>query len=148
GLIAKRIGVLEMVNCASPRYLEKYGTPQGIADLSQHLLVHYSLTFAGEVPSFEYFDGSVYRERAMRSAITVNSTDAYHAACLAGLGIIQAPRTGMAASLASGGLLEILPELRCEPMPVSLVQGHSRQARAPIRAVMAWLTQIMSAHLA
>jgi len=146
-LVAKRIGVLEMMNCASPRYLEKYGTPRSVADLAQHLLVHYSLTFGSERPSFEYFDGNTYREQEMRSAITVNSTDAYHAACLAGLGIIQAPRTGMAASLASGGLVEVLPDLRCEPMPVSLVQGHSRQARPPVRAVMAWLTEIMAPHL-
>ena len=146
-LVAKRIGVLPMVNCASPRYLEKYGTPRAIADLAQHLLVHYSVNFGHDAPSFEYFDGKRYREQAMRSAVTVNSTDAYHAACLAGLGIIQAPRAGMAASLASGGLLEILPDLRSEPLPVSLVQGHTRHARAPVRAVMAWLTQVMTPHL-
>lgn len=147
GLVAKRIGVLEMMNCASPRYLEKYGTPRSVSDLTQHLLVHYSLTFAGEPPTFEYFDGEQYQEQVMRGAVTVNSTDAYNAACLAGLGIIQAPRTGMAVALASGGLVEILPNLRAEPLPVSLVQGHSRQARAPVRAVMAWLTQIMAPHL-
>jgi len=147
GLIAQRIGALQMMNCASPRYLEKYGTPRTIADLDRHLLVHYSLTLGSDAPSFEYFDGSVYREQPMRAAVTVNSTDAYHSACLAGLGIIQAPRTGMAASLASGSLIEVLPDLRCEPMPVSLVQGHSRSARAPVRAVMAWLTQIMTPHL-
>ncbi|HYQ46334.1 MAG TPA: LysR family transcriptional regulator [Polyangiaceae bacterium] len=146
-LVAKRIGVLEMMNCASPRYLEKYGTPRTLADLKQHLVVHYSLTFAGETASFEYFDGSDYRDLEMRCALTVNSTDAYQAACLAGLGIIQAPRSGAAASIASGGLVEILPELRAAPLPVSLVQGHSRQARAPVRALIAWLTQIMTPHL-
>jgi DNA-binding transcriptional LysR family regulator len=147
GLVAKRIGVLEMMNCASPRYLEKYGTPRSVPDLAQHLLVHYSLSFAGEAPTFEYFDGSAYREQQMQSRITVNSTDAYQAACLAGLGIIQAPRTGMAQSLASGGLVEILPDLCGAPLPVSLVQGHSQKARAPVRAVMTWLTQIMTPHL-
>ncbi|HEY0463996.1 MAG TPA: LysR family transcriptional regulator [Polyangiaceae bacterium] len=147
GLVARRIGVLEMMNCASPRYLEKYGTPRGLSDLAQHLLVQYSLSFAGEAASFEYFDGSRYREQEMRRALTVNSTDAYNAACLAGLGIIQAPRTGMAANLASGAVLEILPDLRAEPLPVSLVQGHSQKARAPVRAVMAWMTQIMAPHL-
>jgi len=146
-LVAKRIGVLQMTNCASPRYLEKYGTPQHLSDLAQHLLVHYSAGFGSERPSFEYFDGNAYREHEMRGSVTVNSTDAYQAACLAGLGIIQAPRTGVAASLASGSLVEILPDLRCEPMPVSLVQGHSPKARAPVRAVMAWLTQIMTPHL-
>jgi DNA-binding transcriptional LysR family regulator len=148
GLVAKRIGVLDMMNCASPRYLEKYGTPRSIADLTRHLLVHYSLNFGGEAASFEYFDGSAYRELQMQCALTVNSTDAYLAACLAGLGIIQAPRTGMAASLASGALVEILPDLCSAALPVSLVQGHSQRARAPVRAVMAWLTQIMAPHLA
>ena len=147
GLVAKRIGVLQMLNCASPRYLEKYGTPRRLSDLAQHLLVHYSPAFGSERPSFEYFDGNAYREQEMRSAVTVNSTDAYQAACLAGLGIIQAPRTGIAASLASGGLVEILPDLRCEPMPVSLIQGHAPKARAPVRAVMTWLTEIMTPHL-
>ena len=134
GLVAKRLGVVQMINCASPRYLEKYGTPRSLADLAQHVIVDYSLTFGNERPSFEYFDGSSYRELEMRSTVTVNSSDAYHSACLAGLGIIQAPRTGMVASLASGSLVEILPDLRAAPMPVSLVQGHSRQARAPVRA--------------
>lgn len=147
GLVARRIGVVEMMNCASPRYLEKYGTPHSLADLGQHVIVDYSLTFGNERPSFEYFDGRGYQELAMRSTVTVNSSDAYHSACLAGLGIIQAPRTGMMASLASGSLVEVLPELRAAPMPVSLVQGHSRQARAPVRAVMAWLTEIMKPHL-
>jgi len=146
-LVAKRIGVLRMMNCASPRYLEKYGTPNSLADLARHLLVHYSLALGGETPTFEYFDGQVYREQEMRSAVTVNSTDAYHAACLAGLGIIQAPRTGMAASLASGGLVEILPSSSARPLPVHLLQGHAQRTRAPVRAVMAWLTQIMTPHL-
>lgn len=147
GLVAKRLGFVDMMNCASPRYLEKYGTPRSLADLAQHVIVDYSLTFGNERPSFEYFDGHSYQELEMRSTVTVNSSDAYHSACLAGLGIIQAPRSGMVASLASGSLVEILPDLRAAPMPVSLVQGHSRQARAPVRAVMAWLTEIMKPHL-
>ena len=146
-LIAKRIGMLELMNCASPHYLEKYGTPLTIQDLSRHLLVHYSLSFGADAPTFEYFDGKEYREQPMRALVTVNSSDAYHAACVAGLGIIQAPRSGAAVSIASGRLVEILPHLRCAPMPVSLVQGNARQARGPVRAVMTWLTQIMAPHL-
>ena len=40
----------------------------------------------------------------MASSITVNNTDAYQAACLAGLGLIQAPALGMEALLARGEL--------------------------------------------
>lgn len=146
-LVAKRLGALEMVNCASPSYLHKYGIPRSLADLDQHLVVHYSLNLGSDAPSFEYFDGQGYREHPMRALVTVNSTDAYQAACIAGLGIVQAPRKGMLPHIEAGRLLQVLPELACEPLLVSLVQGHSRQARAPVRAVMSWLAQVLTPHL-
>lgn len=148
GLVARRLGMLEMMNCASPRYLEKHGVPRSLQDLDKHLLVNYSLNFGAEAPTFEYFDGKAFRELEMRSTVTVNSSDAYDAACVAGLGIVQAPRTGMAAALASGRVVEVLPELRCAPLTVSLVQGQARQVRAPVRAVMDWIAQVMAPHLA
>ncbi len=107
----------------------------------------YAPTLGGERPTFEYRDGNRYRELPMRSLVTVNGTDAYHAACVAGLGIIQVPRLGTRASLAAGELVEILPGLECERMPVSLVQGHASRAREPVRAVMTWLAQIVAPHL-
>jgi DNA-binding transcriptional LysR family regulator len=147
GLVARRLGALPMVNCASPAYLLKHGTPRSLDDLDRHFLVDYSLTLGGAQPTFEYRDGKRIRERPMRSLVTVNGTDAYMAACMAGLGIIQVPRLGSRASVASGALVEILPELECERMPVSLVQGHATRARAPVRAVMSWLSQVVAPHV-
>lgn len=146
-LVARRLGVLTMVNCASPAYLRKYGTPENLHDLAQHFIVHYSLTFGADAPSFEYKDGNGYRELPMQSTITVNSSDAYTAAAVAGLGIIQSPRMAMVGHLAAGTLLEVLTELPCRPMPVSLVQVQGKQARAATRAVMAWLSEVMAPHL-
>lgn len=143
-LVARRLGRLAMVNCASPSYLKRFGEPKSLADLEQHWLVHYSQALGGEPPTFEYKDGSVYRELPMRSLITVNGTDAYRAACLAGLGIVQSPRLGSRSALASGDLVEILPEFPCEPMPVSLVQSHASRARRPVRAVTNWLAQVIT----
>lgn len=146
-LVARRLGALPMVNCASPGYLRKYGTPTTLADLERHWLIDYSTTLGGSPASFEYRDGGRYRERAMRSLITVNGTDAYQAACRAGLGIIQAPRLGARASLAAGELVEILPEFECQRLPVSLVQAQSARVREPVRALMAWLAQVLAPHL-
>jgi hypothetical protein len=69
------------------------------------------------------------------------------AACIAGLGIIQAPRTGMTTSLASGAIVEILPVLTCEPMPVSILHGHARNVPKRVRALMTWITQLLEPHL-
>lgn len=147
GLTARKLGSLSMVNCASPAYLHEYGTPRTLDDLKGHLIVNYALTFGADEPSFEYPDGDGYSQWPMRSVVAVNGSDSYHAACLAGLGIIQAPRSGMLASLASGALVEVLPQYRCAPMPVSLVHAHARQVPARVRAVMSWITSAMAAYL-
>jgi DNA-binding transcriptional LysR family regulator len=109
------------------------------------------LTTSGEAtdaPSFEYQDGTVYRERPTRSLITVNSSDAYNAACILGLGIIQAPRAGMLPAIAVGDLVEILPQLTCEPMPVSLVHPHGRNVPGHVRVVMNWIAELLKPQLA
>src|SRR5262249_13589693 len=139
GLVAQRLGELTMVNCASPGYLRKHGTPRSLAELARHLLVHYSLRFGADPPAFEYPVGDAYALLPMRSVVTVNSADAYRVACIAGLGIIQSPLIGVRAQLEDGTLVEVLPELASEPMPVSLVHPHGRSVPKRVRAVMAWL---------
>jgi DNA-binding transcriptional LysR family regulator len=147
GLVARRLGEMPMMNCASPAYLKKYGTPRTLDDLHDHLVVHYSIRFGTDTPGFEYRDGNVYRERPMRSLITVNSTDSYRAACLAGLGIIQSPRIGLLPSVTAGELVEILPQHKSQPLLVSLVHAHGRNVPRHVRVLMSWLGEILKGQL-
>ena len=147
GLMARRLVELPMMNCASPSYLRKHGTPRSLDDLDEHLVVHYSTRFGADAPSFEYRDGTTYRERPMRSVITVNSTESYHAACIAGLGIIQSPRSGLLPSVVTGEMVEILPQHTCEPMSLSLVHAHGRNVPRHVRVVMSWLVEILKGQL-
>ena len=146
-LVARRLGEFPMMNCASPAYLRKYGTPRSLEDLKDHLVVHYSIAFGTDSPSFEYRDGKIYRECPMRSVITVNSTDSYSAACLAGLGIIQSPRIGMLPWVTAGDLVEILPQHTCQPLPVSLVHAHGRSVPRHVRVVMNWIADVLKGQL-
>lgn len=148
GLVARKLGELPMRNCVSASYVRSYGVPRSLDDLDRHLVVHYAPGLGAERPSFEYFDGTQYRERGMRALVTVNNTDAYRAACVAGLGIIQIPRLGLRSSVGDGELIDVLPELTAAPMPVSLLHGHGRNVPKRVRAVMAWLTQRIQTQLA
>jgi DNA-binding transcriptional LysR family regulator len=143
GLTSRRLGALPMVNCASPAYLRRFGVPRALGDLARHQVVHYSSNLGGDEASFEYHDGSRWVDLPMGSAVTVNNTDAYLAACLAGLGIIQSPRNGTESSLASGALVEVLPEFTGRPLPVSLVHTHGRSVPKRVRAVMTFLAGAM-----
>jgi DNA-binding transcriptional LysR family regulator len=145
GLTARRLCELPMVNCASPSYLRKYGTPRSLDDLDEHMIVHYATRFGTDAPSFQHRDGTIYREKPMRSVITVNSTESYQAACVAGLGIIQSPRSGVLPSIVAGDMVAILPNHTGEPLPLSLVHAHGRNVPRQVRVVMSWLAEIVRA---
>jgi DNA-binding transcriptional LysR family regulator len=144
GLVARKLGTLTMVNCASLGYLKLHGTPHTLDDLSQHSVVHYSLQLGADAPDFEYRDGASYHTRPMRSRLTVNNTHAYLAACLAGFGIVQVPRYGVSERLQSGELVEVLPDHVCEPMPIALVHGYTRHVPRHVRAWLSWLSPLIT----
>lgn len=146
-LIARRLGWFRLVNCASRSYVEEHGVPRTLDDLRSHWLVHYVPTLGGKSPGFEYFDGKVYRTVSMDGPVTVSSADAYRAACLAGLGIIQAPAVGLQRLIDRGELVEVLPDLRAEPMPVSFVYAHRRNVSRRVQAFMAFVTDLLAPYL-
>ncbi len=149
GLVARRLGVMRQINCASPAYLCAHGTPRTLADLAQHRLVHYAATLGAPVAGWEYLDGETQRFHPMRGAVTVNSSDAYQAACLAGLGLIQAPSMGIGAKalVAQGLLVEVMPEFRPPPMPVSLLYPNRRHLAKRVQALMEWLAELITPRL-
>ncbi|MGV3619311.1 MAG: LysR family transcriptional regulator [Archangium sp.] len=137
-LQVKRLGMLPMMNCASAAYLVRYGVPKTLGDLDEHFIVHYASRLGTEAPSFEYRQGKQWLEKPMRALVTVNNTDAYRAACRAGLGIIQVPRLGN-----DDELREVLPEFTCAPLPVSIVHGYSRSAPQRVRVFVSWLERVL-----
>lgn len=143
GLIARPLGRLAVINCASPGYLERFGYPETLEDLSSHAVVHYAVHLGTRPQGFELYLDNTTRWIKTGGILTVNSTETYHAACLAGLGIIQVPRTGVRDALRQGKLVEILPQYRAEPMPVSLIYPHRRNLSRRVHLFMEWLTSVM-----
>ncbi|MBC3872731.1 LysR family transcriptional regulator [Undibacterium flavidum] len=146
-LIARPLGFLRQINLASPDYLKLCGTPASIDDLQQHFLVHYSSNFGAKSPGFEYQWQGKSQFVKMKGKLTVNNSDAYQAACLAGFGIIQAPQLGAHNLLAQGKLVEILPDFRALSMPVSLLYPDRRHLAKRTQKLMEWMTQTLAPHL-
>ncbi len=147
GLVAKTLGQLTVLNCASPDYLTRFGWPESPEDLASHALVHYVPTMGMRPQGFEIWRDGQSQWIKTGGVVTVNSTASYHSACLAGLGIIQAPRVGVREALRSGKLVEILPQYRARPMPVSLIWPHRRNLSRRVHLFMAWLSEIMKEYV-
>lgn len=146
-LMTRPLGLMHMGNYASPAYLARHGEPKTLKDLKSHHLIHYALTLGSRPFGFEYRDGDEYRVVDMPGRITVNNTEAFSAAALAGLGILQSPRTGNRQHVAEGRLVEILPQYEAEPLPVAMVYPRRRHQARRVRAFMDWVAEIMRDYL-
>ena len=147
-LVARPLGLVRLVNCASPAYLRAHGTPRSLADLPGHRLVHFVNTLGARSAGFEAeVDGALVLT-PMQGALTVNNAEAYMAGCLAGLGLIQVPHLGVVDLLARGDLIEVLPQLAAPPMPLTLMYANRRNLPRRVRTVMDWLAQVVAEHLA
>jgi DNA-binding transcriptional LysR family regulator len=149
GLIARPLGALRMVNAASPAYIAVHGQPQNLADLERHRLVHFVSTLGSRSTGFEYvLDDQSDQDLAcaMAGQVTVNNAEAYQAACLAGMGLIQVPFVGVRELLSQGHLVEVLPQHTARAMPLSLVYANRRNLSTRVRVVMDWLAVTLQAY--
>lgn len=147
GLIARNLGKLSIINCVSPAYIKEYGEPKTVADLASHYLVHYSTALGAKPEGFEYFDGEAYTSVQMKGRITVNNSEAYTAACLAGFGIVQVPAIGMKSHLENKTIVQVLKNLKAEAMPVSIIYPHRRNLSKRVQVFMDWIAEIMTEYV-
>jgi DNA-binding transcriptional LysR family regulator len=146
-LVARPIGKLALVNCASPAYLARRGTPRSVADLARHELVFYTPVLGQRAAGFEWREGDTVHTTPMAGRLSVNNTDAYRVACLAGLGLAQLPWIGVRSLVAAGQLVLVLPDLVAEPMPVNLVFAARRQLSRRVATFMKWLNELIEEEL-
>ncbi|AHV35041.1 LysR family transcriptional regulator [Aeromonas dhakensis] len=147
-LVARPLGHYRQINCASAAYLARHGTPRSLSELSGHRLVHYGSSSGPRESGFEYLQADGSRAvLAMSGALTVNDSESYLAAALAGLGIIQQPRVGVEPLLASGELVAILPKWQAPPLPIHALYAHRRQLAPRVQAFIQWLSGILASAL-
>ncbi|ARB27226.1 LysR family transcriptional regulator [Pseudomonas tolaasii] len=146
-VVARWLCSLSMINCVSAGYVQRYGKPETLDDLAQHYLVHYVRPLGSRSPGFEYVQGNKVLRVPMAGRITVNSTDAYRAACLGGFGITQVPILGIRELLDSGELVEVLPGYVPPALDVSMLFAGQRHLPLRVRVFMDWLAATLQSRL-
>jgi DNA-binding transcriptional LysR family regulator len=107
-LIARRIGEMRLIVCASPAYLAAHDRPLTPADLSRHECVLYSYASTGAVWKFSGSNG----EEVVRvgGRVVCNNGDAICNMAINGLGLIAQPDFIVTPHLRSGVLEQVLGE--------------------------------------
>ncbi|MDR2335986.1 MAG: LysR family transcriptional regulator [Burkholderiaceae bacterium] len=142
-LIARRLGSMPLINCASPDYLARHGVPHGPDDLGQHQAVHYNSPTTGRAAPWEWMEDGGERTCMLGGAVGVNNAESYIACALAGLGLIQIPRYDVQAHLQAGELAEVMPAYRPAPMDVHVLYPHRAHLSARVRVFIDWIEQLL-----
>jgi LysR family transcriptional regulator for bpeEF and oprC len=140
-MVARRIALARMVNCATPAYLERHGTPVSVDDLRLHRAVHYFSGRDRRVIDWHYLVDNEERTIKMKPALSVNDTEAFLHAGLAGFGLMQALGVTVQEHLASGELVEILPDVRPNPRPISILYPSKAHLAPQVRAFIEWVRE-------
>ena len=143
-MMAKKLSRRTNFVCAAPAYLEKYGTPHALSELSQHNCLlgtrdYWHFIDFKEIDSEKNAD----KEKNLRVSGTVqyNSGHSLVDAALKGLGIVQLPDYYVQQYLASGELVSLLDNYREPEESIWAIYPHNRHLSPKIRLLVDYLAE-------
>jgi DNA-binding transcriptional LysR family regulator len=134
---ARLIGRTQRLIAASPTYLKARGTPETPADLAAHAAIVGPAGTTAGTWSFQK-DGQSVSVR-INSRLTVSFNEAAVAAAVAGIGIVTTALWGCRAELASGSLIQLLPDWKMGEVEVHGMFSPGRLPKPSARALVEYL---------
>ncbi|MGV6874063.1 LysR substrate-binding domain-containing protein [Pseudochelatococcus sp. B33] len=143
-LIARRIGEIQLITCATPDYLARFGTPRHPHDIEDgHQIVAYRPALGGRVLPLVYQNHSETIEVTGRYTIALNDGMGYLAAGLASHGIMQLPTFMAREPIADGRLVPLLLNWYTAPKPLYIIYPPNRHLSNKVRVFVDWLAELL-----
>ena len=139
-LIARKIAPRRLYMCASPEYLKKHGTPEKLEDLKNHNCLR------GFLSSWQFeIDNEVINYKVSGNWRS-NNGNTLLVAAEKGIGIVQLPHFYVQEKLASGALVEVLPELNGLDTSTWAIYPHNRHLSTKVRMLVDFLIEYFQDH--
>ncbi|MFM2590434.1 LysR family transcriptional regulator [Vibrio sp. TBV020] len=111
GMVAKKLTEpMQEALFASPEYLERYGTPKSLEDLSKHKLIQYRFITSNKYAQLNLVEDGQQTRVEIPYGLVVNDTDLMIDAAKEGLGIGRLVLPSLTKELTSGALLPVLED--------------------------------------
>jgi DNA-binding transcriptional LysR family regulator len=143
--VARRVGSIRRVVCASPAYFAERNAPKSPSELSAHDCI----TFEGMTSpdAWTFTIGGRDAPVAIHSRLIVNTAEAAIDAAIAGVGITRVLSYQIANAMRDGALAIVLQGFEPAPWPVSLVYTGHRLLPLKLRAFLDFATPRLKARL-
>ena len=141
------LGAQRLIFCASAAYLNAHGVPASAGDLEHHHCIGY-LQNDGLIGPW-YFKGQQPGEmerRVVQTRMAIGDGQGEVEAVLAGHGIGQLPTWLVRPHVESGAIIEVLPELATDGLPMNLVWLKSRENLPKVKALINYLGERLTPH--
>ncbi|NDW06703.1 LysR family transcriptional regulator [Jiella pacifica] len=141
-MVARRVAWIEEITVASSGYLAAKGAPRRVEELEGHEAVRFLSSRTGAVLPLEFTVDDEPRFVTLPGRITVNGSEVMAELARRGFGLVQAPRYRFTEDLASGTLVEVLPEHRPMPTPLWVLYPQNRQLSRRVRVFIDWVATL------
>jgi DNA-binding transcriptional LysR family regulator len=144
-LVARHVGDLRWMTCATPAYLAHYGRPTHPSDLqSGHVLAAYFFARSGRLRPLVFERDGKRIEIQPSPRVAVNDGTAHFASLRAGIGLGQLLSFMVSASGANDELLPVLQDWQPAPMPVHVLYPANRHLSTKVRVFVDWAVELFS----
>jgi len=141
-LIARRLGQVRRVVCASPAYLKHYGTPRKPADLRAHNCL---LNVGSNAGDWRFQAGAKEARLRVSGNFVSNSSDALIEVACQGVGLVRVLSYQVEAMLAAKQLVEVLGKFAVTATPINAVMSPGRMTLPKVRGLVDYLAQSLDA---
>lgn len=137
-MVARRLGTVRFITCASPEYLRRHGTPTHPDELGAHVGLHYGNLTPAQAWQFE--GGGRGPQVAIPGIrMRANNGDALACAAVAGLGIVNGPTFIVSGHIARGELVPVLEGFRRPAVGIHAVYPPGRLISRRVQALADFL---------
>lgn len=131
-LKARLLAKANLAIVASPAYLEEFGTPAVIDDLSAHRLLNYAVDRSDNMWRFTTLSGA--QRLRLTGGLSVNDGQFLLSAVKSGAGLSLLPSFIYAPALAAGEVVELLPDQIIDELGIYAVYPPSAYMQPKLRA--------------
>ena len=141
-LVAKPLGAMALINCASPAYLARHGTPHTVANLQNHNLLAFNFRCQNE--TWPFLDGAGGTLQVTPQGNTqISDGDSMRQLVLAGMGIGRFSRLHVQPDIDQGRLLPVLEAFNPGDREIvhAVFVGPGQQVPARVRVMLDYLLE-------
>jgi DNA-binding transcriptional LysR family regulator len=136
-MVARKLASSSMIVCASPEYLDKYGTPQTPEDLMNHsCLVNWA---SAPQDKWKFKTPTGFTTINVSGRMQSNVAEANRVAALNGLGLVVLATYVVRRDIEKGKLKTVLEDYALPPLDIHAVYPHRKYLSAKVRCFLDFL---------